>query len=129
MGSIDGFATSAMPKLLSPEFPTTVTKQEASWILSATDIGITVGSMIPAVITSKLGTKTSLLLSGFIQSIGYTILFIANSVTLLFISRLIAGCSLGIHSVIIALYIGEKYKIGEKKNFFYILLTSYFPYR
>ena len=89
-----GYSAPAIPSLMNPEGtdlygnPFTLDSQQASWITGILSLGCFFGCIVAGPIMEKIGRKKTLLF--FTSScflLGYLAIFMANTVSLIYIGR------------------------------------------
>lgn len=106
-GAWFGWQTPMLPHLRAPESPIMMTSEEASWMVSAMEIGVIISPFPSTFYSDCYGRKRCMLASVpiFFVSLILTI-FIKNIISLCF-ARAIQGFAIGIHYTVLPLYLGE----------------------
>ncbi|XP_031828519.1 facilitated trehalose transporter Tret1 isoform X2 [Nomia melanderi] len=109
VGTVYGWTTTSLSRLTSgdSDVPVKLTDDECSWIVSLTVIGSMIGPFLGAYLADRLGRKRGLLLSSAFFIIGWIIVLFAETVTALYISRIILGIGVGISYTTNPMYISE----------------------
>ncbi|KAK4874656.1 hypothetical protein RN001_014016 [Aquatica leii] len=109
------WSSPTIPLLTSPNSPIGVqlTKEEASWIVSAMSLGMMPGSIISGLLIDKIGRKKLMLLAGLLLFIPWFVVMFATSFAMLLSARIVAGVGNGIVTAVMSLYLGE---ISEKRS-------------
>ncbi|XP_063972010.1 facilitated trehalose transporter Tret1-2 homolog isoform X2 [Diachasmimorpha longicaudata] len=102
-----GWTSPALAILLSSSSPMPTSETDGSWIASLLNIGRGAGAIIGAIDVELLGSKTSVLHIGIIQTVSFIILGLAPSAFWIQVSRLIGGVATGMFFISFPLYIGE----------------------
>lgn len=113
-GTVIGYSAPAIPSLMNPEGtdlygnPFTLDSQQASWITGILSLGCFFGCIVAGPIMEKIGRKKTLLF--FTSScflLGYLAIFMANTVSLIYIGRFLGGMGLGFELAVATVYIVE----------------------
>ncbi|KAK0081513.1 hypothetical protein PV325_012043 [Microctonus aethiopoides] len=107
VGIVCSWASPYLAKLSRPDSPLPITDDEAAWFASLINISRPLGAVLGAIFVSTFGTKISTLLIGIPFALGWACFFIVNSVSLIYISRLLSGIGIGWYYSAFPLYIGE----------------------
>ncbi|XP_015111734.1 facilitated trehalose transporter Tret1 [Diachasma alloeum] len=102
-----GWTSPALAILLSSTSPMSTTESEGSWIASLLNIGRGAGAIIGAIDVELVGSKTSALHIGIVQTVSFISLGLADSAVWIQVSRLIGGLATGMFFISFPLYIGE----------------------
>ncbi|XP_074103696.1 facilitated trehalose transporter Tret1-like [Cotesia typhae] len=109
-GLVAGWTSPFIAKLdvtKHPDSELPINETEASWIASLINISRAGGSILSAIFIYLIGTKSTTLVSGIPLAIGWICFFIINSVTLVYVSRILCGIGIGMYYSSFSLYIGE----------------------
>lgn len=114
VGTVYGWTTTSLSRLKSgaEDVPVKITDDESSWIVSLTVIGSMIGPFLGASFADKYGRKKCLLCASGFFIIGWTIVFFAESVSALYISRVILGIGVGISYTTNPMYVSEVADVG-----------------
>ena len=104
---IGGWSSPYLAKFASPDSELPATDSEASWIAAIIGIGRLFGALLGVLSVDKCGSKASVLYSGIPTAIGWLLLLTANSVTWVYVSRVLSGIGMGMYYSTFPLYIGE----------------------
>ncbi|CAD6209018.1 GSCOCG00003665001-RA-CDS, partial [Cotesia congregata] len=99
-GLVAGWTSPYITKLdaaTHPDSELPINETEASWIVSLINISRTGGSILSAIFVYSIGTKSTALVSGIPLAIGWICFFIMNSVTLVYVSRILSGIGIGMY--------------------------------
>ncbi|XP_029162106.1 facilitated trehalose transporter Tret1-like isoform X2 [Nylanderia fulva] len=109
VGTVYGWTTTSLSRLTSgaSDVPVKITQDESSWIVSLTVIGSMIGPFLGAGLADRYGRKRSLLLASGFFIVGWTVVFFAQSVTALYISRVILGIGVGMSYTANPMYVSE----------------------
>lgn len=109
VGTVYGWTTTSLSRLTSgdSDVPLQLTDDEGSWIVSLTVIGSMIGPFFGVCLADKFGRKRCLMLSSGFFITGWLIVLFAQSVTVLYISRLILGIGVGIAYTTNPMYVSE----------------------
>lgn len=109
VGTVYGWTTTSLSRLISgaSDVPVKITQDESSWIVSLTVIGSMIGPFLGAGLADRYGRKRSLLLASGFFIVGWTVVFFAQSVTALYISRVILGIGVGMSYTANPMYVSE----------------------
>jgi len=114
VGTVYGWTTTSLSRLTSgaSDIPVKITDDESSWIVSLTVIGSMIGPFLGASLADRYGRKRCLLLASGFFIVGWTIVFFAQSVIALYISRVILGIGVGISYTTNPMYVSEIADVG-----------------
>nr|XP_012216908.1 PREDICTED: facilitated trehalose transporter Tret1-like isoform X1 [Linepithema humile] len=114
VGTVYGWTTTSLSRLTSgaSDIPVKITDDESSWIVSLTVIGSMIGPFLGASLADRYGRKRCLLFASCFFIIGWTIVFFAQSVAALYISRVILGIGVGISYTTNPMYVSEVADVG-----------------
>ncbi|XP_032678590.1 facilitated trehalose transporter Tret1-like isoform X2 [Odontomachus brunneus] len=114
VGTVYGWTTTSLSRLTSgaSDVPVKITDDEGSWIVSLTVIGSMIGPFLGASLADRYGRKKCLLLASGFFIIGWTVIFFAQSVSALYISRVILGVGVGISYTTNPMYVSEVADVG-----------------
>ena len=107
-GLLFGYNTSAISGailFLTKDFNLSTIAQEV--IISIILVGALIGACFGGILTDKIGRKKSLFITSVVFIIGTFIVMMAQTVTMLFIGRIILGLAVGVVSLAVPLYIAE----------------------
>ncbi|NGX28145.1 MAG: putative metabolite transport protein CsbC [Candidatus Anoxychlamydiales bacterium] len=90
---------------LTKDFNLSTIAQEV--MISIILVGALVGACFGGILTDRIGRKKSLFITSIVFIIGTFIVMIAQTVTMLFIGRIILGLAIGVVSLAVPLYIAE----------------------
>ena len=109
VGTVYGWTTTSLDHLTSgtTDMPLTLTHDEFSWIVSVTVLGSMFGSLVGARLADRRGRKYCLLLCCTIFTLGWFIIYVTTSVTMLYLARVILGIGVGIAYTINPMYVSE----------------------
>lgn len=109
VGTVYGWTTTSLSRLTSgaSDVPVRITDDEGSWIVSLTVIGSMIGPFLGASLADRYGRKKCLLLASGFFIIGWTVILFAQSVSALYISRVILGVGVGISYTTNPMYVSE----------------------
>ncbi|XP_050093494.1 facilitated trehalose transporter Tret1-like [Anopheles aquasalis] len=102
-----GWTSPTLPKLLADDSPLPVTPDESSWVVSILVLTSIAGPVLSAWLIDKFGRKLTLLLAVLPSIVGWILIGVGESVTVLFISRALSGISYGMAYSSMPLYLGE----------------------
>ncbi|XP_015127534.1 facilitated trehalose transporter Tret1 [Diachasma alloeum] len=111
-GLVGGWTSPYLAKLTQGNESLIVTNNEASWIASLLHLSRPLGSIIAAVLVSKIGSKKAVLLGGVPHIVAWALFLIDESVSWIYASRVFSGVAMGMYLSTFPLYIGE---IGHPK--------------
>ncbi|KAM7249479.1 hypothetical protein ACFE04_025388 [Oxalis oulophora] len=83
------------------------TDEELSWIASLHDIGRILGPLLSAILLDRIGRKKTAILSSFLFINAWTLVVFADSVVLIYVSRIVLGVVQGLSEVTSAIYVAE----------------------
>ncbi|XP_072750707.1 facilitated trehalose transporter Tret1 isoform X2 [Anoplolepis gracilipes] len=114
VGTVYGWTTTSLSRLTSggSDVPVKITQDESSWIVSLTVIGSMIGPFLGAGLADRYGRKRSLLFASGFFIIGWTVVFFAQSVVALYISRIILGIGVGMSYTANPMYVSEVADVG-----------------
>ncbi|KAK9505686.1 hypothetical protein O3M35_009679 [Rhynocoris fuscipes] len=108
VGCTVGWTTPILKKLKQPgATPVHITNSESSWIAAAHEVGHFVSPLPAGYALVALGRTKCILVGAIIACIGWVLVLLAKSVTVLYISRFLFGLSMGIIFTTVPLYIAE----------------------
>ncbi|XP_068983641.1 uncharacterized protein [Bombus flavifrons] len=109
VGTINGWTTISLHYLIAVtgSVPLTLTHDEYSWIVSLTIVGSMIGALVAAELADRSGRKQCLLICSTMFTVGWFIIYEANSVPMLYLARLILGIGVGIAHTINPMYVSE----------------------
>ncbi|KMQ92006.1 sugar transporter erd6 [Lasius niger] len=109
VGTVYGWTTTSLSRLTAgaSDVPVKITQDESSWIVSLTVIGSMIGPFLGAGLADRYGRKRSLLLASGFFIVGWTVVFFAQSVAALYISRVILGIGVGMSYTANPMYVSE----------------------
>ncbi|XP_043481621.1 facilitated trehalose transporter Tret1-like isoform X1 [Leptopilina heterotoma] len=111
-GVADSWTSPALPYLTSPESKIPVLQHQGSWVASLFNVGAIFGYIVYPLFIDRVGRKYSLLILFIPQLLSFILIYVAKSVELLYISRLIGGLGYCAGEIVGYIYIAE---IAEKK--------------
>ncbi|KAG5319189.1 TRET1 protein, partial [Pseudoatta argentina] len=109
VGTVYGWTTTSLSRLTSgaSDVPIKITDDQGSWIVSLTVIGSMIGPFLGASLADRYGRKKCLLFSSGFFIVGWTIVFFAQTVVALYVSRIILGIGVGISYTTNPMYVSE----------------------
>ncbi|KYQ50122.1 Facilitated trehalose transporter Tret1 [Trachymyrmex zeteki] len=109
VGSVYGWTITLFSRLISgaSDVPIKITDNQSSWIVSLTEIGMIIGSFLGASFAERYGRKKCLLFASGFFIVGWTIVFFAQTVVALYVSRIILGIGMGISYTTNPMYVSE----------------------
>lgn len=109
VGTVYGWTTTLLSRLTSgaSDVPMKITDDEGSWIVSLTVIGSMIGPFLGASLADRYGRKRCLLLASSFFIVGWIIVFFAQTVAALYVSRVILGIGVGIAYTTNPMYVSE----------------------
>lgn len=102
-----GWTSPTLPILLAPDSPLPITPDESSWIVSILVLASIAGPVPTAWSVDKFGRKYTMLFAALPAIIGWVLIGVAQSVEVLYVSRLLSGLSYGMAYSSMPLYLGE----------------------
>ncbi|CAG9818483.1 unnamed protein product [Phaedon cochleariae] len=102
-----GWPSNAVPLLTNGTYRFTLTKTEASWLVSMTFIGDAIGSLLAVASVKPLGRKRLILLSSPTLAISWLLLALGPSQAYFFVGRLLGGTVDGMVFSIVPPYLNE----------------------
>ncbi|XP_055603826.1 facilitated trehalose transporter Tret1-like [Uranotaenia lowii] len=102
-----GWTSPTLPILLAADSPLPITPDESSWIVSILVLASIAGPVITAWSIDRFGRKYTMLFAALPTIIGWILIGVAESVTVLYISRFLSGISYGMSYASIPIYLGE----------------------
>nr|BAQ02376.1 sugar transporter [Nilaparvata lugens] len=109
-GTFSGWATPCLPLLLSPDhspLPVTLTKVDASWMMSQLFIGQTLSPLPSGYLMDRLGRKPTLLYCAVLPLAAWVLIFFAQDVYALSAAMFLAGLFVGTVYTVTPMYLGE----------------------
>ncbi|XP_018307959.1 facilitated trehalose transporter Tret1 [Mycetomoellerius zeteki] len=109
VGSVYGWTITSLTRLTSgaSDVPIKINDNQSSWIVSLTEIGTIIGALIGASFADRYGRKKGLLFASGFFIIGWTIVFFAQTVVALYVSRIILGIGVGTSYNTNLMYVSE----------------------
>ncbi|XP_018349128.1 PREDICTED: facilitated trehalose transporter Tret1-like isoform X2 [Trachymyrmex septentrionalis] len=109
VGTVYGWTTTSLSRLTSDasDVPIKITDDQGSWIVSLTVIGSMIGPFLGASLADRYGRKKCLLFASGFFIVGWTIVFFAQTVVALYVSRMILGIGVGISYTTNPMYVSE----------------------
>lgn len=107
VGMIGGWSSPYLAKFAGPEAELVATDAEASWVAAIIGLGRIVGAMLGVLGVDQFGSKASCLYSAVPLVLGWACLLMANSIVLVYISRILSGLGMGMYYSTFPLYVGE----------------------
>lgn len=107
LGLSTGWASPYLAQLTDPTNDSSITDEQASWIASFLSAGRVMGAIAGAVAAETIGSKRSLLLTGFPHLLGWAIIIFDQSAVMLNISRILLGFGMGSYYSTFPMYLGE----------------------
>lgn len=107
-GLLFGYNTAAISGailFLTKDFNLSTIAQEV--MISIILVGALIGACFGGILTDRIGRKKSLFITSIVFIIGIFIVMMAQTVTMLFIGRIILGLAVGVVSLAVPLYIAE----------------------
>uniref|UniRef100_A0A182X3Q9 Facilitated trehalose transporter Tret1 n=1 Tax=Anopheles quadriannulatus TaxID=34691 RepID=A0A182X3Q9_ANOQN len=102
-----GWTSPTLPLLLSDDSPLPITPDESSWIVSILVLTSIAGPVASAWLIDGFGRKITLLIAVLPSIVGWILIGVGESVTVLYISRALSGISYGMAYSSMPLYLGE----------------------
>ncbi|CAH1155582.1 unnamed protein product [Phaedon cochleariae] len=102
-----GWTSPSLPILTKGLYKFRISGHEASWLAVILLAGTVLGAIIAAKLTDVLGRRKVILLTALPLLLGWIMIGLAKSVTVLFIARFIAGVSSGLSFSTVPMYLGE----------------------
>ncbi|XP_058833967.1 facilitated trehalose transporter Tret1-like [Topomyia yanbarensis] len=102
-----GWTSPTLPILLADDSPLPITPDESSWIVSILVLASIAGPIPTAWAVDKFGRKYTMLFAAIPTIIGWILIGVAQSVPVLYVSRLLSGISYGMQYSSMPLYLGE----------------------
>jgi len=102
-----GWNSPALPKLLSDDSPIPITSGQSSWIVALMKVGSISVSVSAIWMMNKVGRKTLLLIGAVPLILGWILIGVAESVALIYVSRVLSGLAYGISYSVLPMYLGE----------------------
>ncbi|XP_049880724.1 facilitated trehalose transporter Tret1-like [Pectinophora gossypiella] len=106
-GTCYGWPSPTLEYLQSPESHIPITSAEGSWIASIMILCSAFTPIPSAYAADRFGRKTTLLLGALPFIIGWILVIVAKSATLLYVSRMFSGLGYGIVYTVAPMYTGE----------------------
>ncbi|XP_028133154.1 facilitated trehalose transporter Tret1 [Diabrotica virgifera virgifera] len=106
-GMTVGWTSPMIPYFLSEESHIRMTKHEAEWLETWLLMGAVIGLPFTAYFVNKIGRKRSLLLASALLVVAWVIVMFARDVTVIYVSRVIAGIGGDMAFVAAPCYIAE----------------------
>ncbi|XP_046734453.1 facilitated trehalose transporter Tret1-like [Diprion similis] len=106
-GTVYGWATTNLSRLMDKDSHIVITSDQSSWIVSLTGIGSMIGPFIGAACADTFGRKRTLLLTSLIYGVGWLIDIFATKVEELYVARVILGTGIGISYTTNPMYVSE----------------------
>ncbi|XP_011260702.1 facilitated trehalose transporter Tret1 isoform X3 [Camponotus floridanus] len=109
VGTVYGWTTASLSRLTdgASDVPVKITQDESSWIVSLTVIGSMIGPFLGAGLADRYGRKKALLFASGFFIVGWTVVFFAQSVEALYVSRIILGIGVGMAYTANPMYVSE----------------------
>ncbi|XP_006562375.2 facilitated trehalose transporter Tret1-2 homolog isoform X2 [Apis mellifera] len=109
VGTVYGWVTTSLSRLTSENsgMPFKITNDEGSWIVSLTVIGSMTGPFLGACLADRFGPKRCLLISSGFFIVGWLLVLLANTVSVLYVARVILGIGVGISYTTNPMYVSE----------------------
>ncbi|XP_053687017.1 facilitated trehalose transporter Tret1-like [Sabethes cyaneus] len=102
-----GWTSPTLPILMAEDSPLPITSDESSWIVSILVLASIVGPIPTAWAIDRFGRKYTMLFTAIPTIIGWILIGVAQSVPVLYISRLLSGISYGMQYSSMPIYLGE----------------------
>lgn len=106
-GTCYGWPSPTLPYLQSPESKIPTSPDQGSWIVSIMILCSALTPVPAAYFADRFGRKTTLLLGAVPFIIGWVLVIVANSVSLLYVARMFSGLGYGIVYTVAPMYTGE----------------------
>ncbi|XP_013196575.1 facilitated trehalose transporter Tret1 [Amyelois transitella] len=125
LGLGTGFTTGLLPQLRQPDSDIRIDDTSASWIASLPGISIVLGNLIISAIMSRFGRRKANLCSLLVSATGWLCIMLSNSVTILYLARLIQGIGMGMIGALGPILIGE-YTSPKNRGIFLMTISLSF---
>lgn len=106
-GTTVGWTSPTLPILLDPSSPIPTTPDQSSWIASLMILSSAASPLAAAFLAERLGRKPTLLLAAVPYILGWVLIMEANSVLVIYISRMVSGIGYGLVYTTAPMYLGE----------------------
>ena len=103
----------ALTYLTSEESYLPITKNQSDWIASLFPLGLIIGYLINPFLVNKIGGKRNLLVFGLTQFLSWLLIYLAKSIFIIYLARVVKGIGYGGGICSSTVYISE---IGDKKS-------------
>ncbi|XP_063994133.1 facilitated trehalose transporter Tret1-like [Diachasmimorpha longicaudata] len=107
VGLVSGWTSPFLAKLTGGSETLVISKDEASWVASLFSVTRPVGAVVAAVVVNKFGAKWAVLANGVPHALAWGCFFVRESVTSIYVSRLLSGFAVGMYYSTFPLFIGE----------------------
>jgi len=103
-----GWNSPAIPKLKLEDSPIPpITSDQSSWIVALMKVGSISASFCAIWLMNKLGRKTLMLLAAIPLVISWILIGVAESIALIYVSRILSGLAYGTAYSVLPMYLGE----------------------
>lgn len=106
-GLMGGWSSPTLARLMSPSSPIPLSPQQASWVAALMNLGRLVGALTGPILASTIGSKSTISVTLWPITIGWLLVFLADSVEWLYGARVLLGIGMGMAFSAFPLYIGE----------------------
>ncbi|XP_075229086.1 facilitated trehalose transporter Tret1-like isoform X2 [Lycorma delicatula] len=96
-----------LPRLMEKDSKIPITEEQGSWVASLLAIGATVSPLMSCKLLDSLGRKNTLLLNTVLLLLGWTLIWLAYCLEILYVGRIITGLACGIFFLGLPMYIIE----------------------
>uniref|UniRef100_A0A224XP17 Putative gypsy-15 st-i n=1 Tax=Panstrongylus lignarius TaxID=156445 RepID=A0A224XP17_9HEMI len=106
-GNSLGWPSPALPRLLGPDSPVPMDKDDSSWMISLMYLGNLVSPIPCGILMERIGRKMTLLYLNLFPFSSWLIILLTRSTYWLYLARFLAGLWLGIVYTVVPIYLGE----------------------
>lgn len=106
-GNCFTWTSPSLPMLKSETSWLKLEGDQPAWIGSLVALGAALGPFLGGFLTNKIGRKHTINIAAVLELISWVILLLANTVSEIYIARILAGTGCGLVCAIVAMYIGE----------------------
>ncbi|CAM1307207.1 SLC2A8 (predicted) [Pycnogonum litorale] len=107
MGSVIAYTSPAIPLMEKESSPVHITRNEADWVGSLSNIGALIAGPTAGYLIEKIGRKSTLFYVNIPFIVGYLLIAYAKDLGMLLIGRVLTGFCSGIIALSVPVYIGE----------------------
>ncbi|XP_073994310.1 facilitated trehalose transporter Tret1-like [Rhodnius prolixus] len=106
-GNSLGWPSPALPRLLGPDSPVPMDKDDSSWMISLMYLGNLFSPIPCGILMERIGRKMTLLYLNLFPFSSWLIILLTRSTYWLYLARFLAGLWLGIVYTVVPIYLGE----------------------